>query len=184
MAAAPRRWAAEILHFWFHTLKPRDWYHGGDAVDQALRKRFAPDLAALSACSVSSFLSDPLTARAAVLLFDQVPRNLFRGSAESFAYDPLARAITYGMLEREWDLLFPRAARQFIAMPLMHSKEIVDQMNSLAYFVQLGPRYGWPFARSHYRMIARFGRFPHRNPVLGRKSTPAEVRAVEAGNHW
>lgn len=184
MAVAPRRWAAELLHFWFHKLKPRDWFVGGDAVDEALHRRFARDLATLSACSAQRLLTDPLTARAAILLFDQVPRNLFRGSAEAFAYDPLARAIAYGVLAREWDLPFSGAARQFIAMPLMHSEDIADQLNSLAYFSELGPRHGWPFARDHYRMIARFGRFPHRNAVLGRKSTPAEIRAVAAGNSW
>ena len=184
MPVAPRRWAAEMLHFWFHTLKPRDWFQGGDAVDAALRTRFSTDLAMLSAADAGSFLRDPLTARAAILLFDQVPRNLFRGSAEAFAYDPLARAITYGLLQREWDLRCSMVERQFIAMPLMHSEEIVDQLNSIAYFNLLGPRYGRAFAVAHYSMVARVGRFPHRNPVLGRVSTPAEERAVAAGNHW
>ena len=149
-----------------------------------MRARFATDLAVLSAADANSFLSDPLTARAAILLFDQVPRNLFRGSAEAFAYDPLARAITYGVLQREWDLRCAMVERQFIAMPLMHSEDIADQRNSVAYFNLLGPHYGRSFAVSHYRMIARFGRFPHRNPVLGRASTPEEIRAVEAGNSW
>ena len=184
MAAAPRRWAAELLHFWFHKLKPRDWFGGGEAVDRQLQARFGRDLAMLSACDTQAFLRDPLTARAAILLFDQVPRNIHRGTPEAFAYDPLARQIAYGMLWREWDLRFPPAARQFIAMPLMHSETIADQRHSLAYFSMLGPRYGWPYARDHYRMIARFGRFPHRNPVLGRASTPAEIRAVEAGHSW
>ena len=184
MPVAPRRWAAEMLHFWFHTLKPRDWFGGGEAVDVQLHVRFATDLATLSAADAGSFLRDPLTAQAAILLFDQVPRNLFRGSAEAFAYDPLARAIMYGMLQRAWDLRCSMVERQFIAMPLMHSEEIVDQRNSLAYFNLLGPHYGRSFAVSHYRMIARFGRFPHRNPVLGRASTPEEIRAVEAGNSW
>lgn len=184
MAVAPRRWAAEMLHFWFQTLKPRDWFGGGDAVDDALRARFATDLAALSAVDAGNFLRDPLTARAAILLFDQVPRNLFRGSADAFAYDPLARAITYGVLQREWDLRCSMVERQFIAMPLMHSEDMADQLNSLAYFNLLGRRYGRPFAVAHYKMVARFGRFPHRNSVLGRVSTPAEERAVAAGNSW
>ena len=69
-------------------------------------------------------------------------------------------------------------------MPLMHSERIADQRLSRAYFTRLGPRYGAPFARAHYRMIARFGRYPHRNAVLGRRSTPAEIAAVAAGNRW
>ena len=69
-------------------------------------------------------------------------------------------------------------------MPLMHSERIADQRLSLAYFTRLGTRFGAPFACTHYRMIARFGRFPHRNAVLGRRSSPAEIAAVAAGNHW
>ena len=74
--------------------------------------------------------------------------------------------------------------RQFLAMPLMHSERIADQQRCLAYFTRLGSRYGLPYARSHHQMIARFGRFPHRNAVLGRKSTPAEQRAVAEGFSW
>lgn len=184
MAAAARRWAAELLHFWFHALTPADWFRPEPAVDAALRRRFAPDLAMLRSRPASEFLRDPSTARAAVLLFDQVPRNIYRGSPEAFACDPLARAITRGALQRGWDAPLSPPERQFLAMPLMHSEDIADQRLSVAYFTGLGPRYGLPFARSHYRMIARFGRFPHRNEVLGRESSPAERRAVEAGFAW
>ena len=184
MAAARRRWAAELLHFWFHILRPADWFHSSPALDGELRRRFAPDLAMLAGRSAREFLSDPPTARAAVLLFDQVPRNIHRGSARAFATDPLARAIALGILRRGWDRGLSGPERQFIGLPLMHSESIADQRVSLAYFAALGPRYGWPFARSHYRMIARFGRFPHRNPTLGRPSSPAEKRAVEAGFAW
>src|SRR6187399_1886879 len=102
----------------------------------------------------------------------------------AFATDPLARAIAEGALRRGWDRRLTPPQRQFLAMPLMHSEQIADQQNSLAYFTGLGARYGAPFARAHYRMIARFGRFPHRNAVLGRASTPAERSAVEQGFAW
>lgn len=184
MAAAPRRWAAELLHFWFHSLRPHDWFHSSPALDDELRRRFGRDLAMLRDRPAREFLSDPLTARAAVLLFDQVPRNIHRGSAQAFAIDPLARAITRGILRRGWDRGLSGPERQFIGLPLMHSEAIADQRASLAYFAPLGKRYGFPFARSHYRMVARFGRFPHRNGVLGRTSTPAERRAVAAGFAW
>ncbi|MBO9602081.1 MAG: DUF924 domain-containing protein [Novosphingobium sp.] len=183
MAAAPRRWAAELLHFWFHKLGPRDWFRGGPEVDEALRKRFERDLLSLFTQSADNFLTDPATARAAVLLFDQVPRNLYRGSAEAFAFDPLARHICTGVLAREWDKGLTRVERQFLGLPLEHSEDIADQRASLAYFSQLDA-HTFAFARSHYRMIARFGRFPHRNAALGRTSTPAERAAIAAGNSW
>ena len=134
--------------------------------------------------SAEEFLTDPQNALAAVLLFDQMPRNLHRGTPLAFATDELARSITYGALGRGLDLQLSPRQRQFLAMPLMHSEHIADQRLSLAYFTRLGTRYGAPFARAHYRMIARFGRFPHRNKVLGRPSTESERRAVEAGFAW
>jgi uncharacterized protein (DUF924 family) len=184
LAAAPRRWAAELLHFWFHTLTPGDCFRPCAAVDAELCRRFGPDLAMLSPRAAHEFLSDPLTAQAAVLLFDQVPRNIRRGTAQAFACDRLARAVARGTLLRGWDRNLEPQERQFLAMPLMHSEDIVDQRLSLAYYAALRPRYALPFARSHHRMIARFGRFPHRNAVLGRESSRAERRAVEGGFAW
>ncbi|MCB5425212.1 DUF924 domain-containing protein [Altererythrobacter sp. CC-YST694] len=184
MAAAPRRWAAELLHFWFHTLGPRDWFGGGPEVDEALRRRFEPDLLALFTQSADNFLTDPLTARAAVLLFDQLPRNLYRGTAEAFAFDPLAHAICVEALSRGWDRGLTLQERQFLGLPLMHGESRADQLASLAYYGALGNAFILSFARAHYRMVARFRRFPHRNEVLGRKSTPAELAAIAAGNHW
>jgi uncharacterized protein (DUF924 family) len=184
LAAARRRWAAELLHYWFHTLRPGDWFRPGEAVDSELRRRFARDLAMLRTRPADEFLSDPRTALAAVLLFDQVPRNLHRGRPEAFATDPLARAIRRGIVARGWDRGLSQAERQFLAMPLMHSEAIADQLASLAAFARLGKRFGLPFARAHYRMIARFGRFPHRNAALGRTSSAAERKAVAAGFVW
>ncbi|HEY6869561.1 MAG TPA: DUF924 family protein [Novosphingobium sp.] len=172
-----------MLHFWFHELGPADWFGGGGAVDRACA-RFGPLWQALRRRPPAEFLTDPATARAAVLLFDQIPRNLFRGSAAAFASDPLARAITRGALARAWDQGLTRPARQFLLMPLMHSEAKADQRLSVARFTALGDPAITRFARAHYRMVARFGRFPHRNAVLGRASTPAELRAVAAGNAW
>ena len=180
---APRRWAADLLHLWFHVLRPADWYRGGDGVDALLRRRFVGDLATLSTRSVGEFLSDPLTARAAILLFDQVPRNIHRGSARAFASDPLARQIARGVIANRWDLVAPQRERQFVYMPLMHSEGIADQRASLAVFAAFAPA-NIGFARAHYRMIARFGRFPHRNAALGRTSSDAEQRAVADGFSW
>ena len=183
MTAPRRRWAAELLHFWFHQLRPADWFRGSDSVDARLRRRFARDLAMLGHRPAEDFLTDPLTARAAILLFDQMPRNLYRGSPQAFAWDPLARQLTYGVVARGWDQGAPRRERPFAYMPLMHSEAIADQRASLRYFGALGgTNYG--FARAHWRMIARFGRFPHRNRVLGRTSSQAEERAIAAGNVW
>jgi uncharacterized protein (DUF924 family) len=184
LAAPQRRWAAELLHVWFHQLSATDWFAPDPAVDAMLQRRFEAELRALASQPATAFLSDPLTALAAVLLFDQLPRNLYRGTPRAFATDPLARAIAKAALAGGWDRALTAPQRQFLAMPLMHSEAIADQRLSLKVFARLGRRYGWPFAVSHYRMVARFGRFPHRNAVLGRRSSAAEQAAIAAGNHW
>ena len=184
MALAKRRWAAELLHVWFHRLTPGDWFGASDAVDAMLRRRFAREWAMLKGQPAHRFLSDPQMALAGVLLFDQIPRNLFRGTAQAFASDRLALAIARGALARGFDQSLTARQRQFLAMPLMHSEAIADQRVSLRVYASLPPDHGWSFAREHHAMIARFGRFPHRNPVLGRRSTLAEERAVAAGFAW
>lgn len=183
MATAPRRWAAELLHVWFHELSPRDWFGSGAEVDAMLRRRFAADYRALSRRQASEFLEDLRLAQAAILLFDQIPRNIFRDTPAAFAADPLAREIATTVVNRGWDARLPRRERQFIAMPLMHSENIADQRASLSFFARNLPD-NLPFARSHHRMIARFGRFPHRNETLSRTSTPAEKQAIAAGFSW
>ena len=184
MAAAHPFWAAELLHFWFHHLRPDQWFGRNDVVDAALRRRFGRYLTMLGKRPAQGFLHDPLTARAAVLLFDQVPRNLFRGDPRAFAYDRLACAITRGTLAKGWDRHLSRYERHFLYMPLMHSEHLADQRLALSLFARLGDASTLGFCRDHARMIERFGRFPHRNAVLARKSTHAEKRAVAAGNAW
>lgn len=182
MAAAPRRWAADLLHFWFHDLGPADWWGGTPALDERIARRFGGTWDALHNRPAGDFLRDPLTAQAAILLFDQIPRNIHRGAPDAFATDCLARAIATGFIARGWHQMLTRDARAFAGMPLMHSEAIADQRESLAYFRHIPGNYA--FARDHWRMIARFGRFPHRNRILGRRSTAAEEAAVAAGNAW
>lgn len=184
MAAALRPWAADLLHLWFYKLRPTHWFGRNDAVDALLARRYAPLIARFQRRPVGEFLRDPLTARAAILLFDQVPRNAFRDSARAFASDRVAASLTKGLLAKRWDRQLTGAERQFVLMPLMHSEAIANQRLSVRRFAANGDGGRKGFARSHYAMVARFGRFPHRNAVLGRMSTPAELRAIAAGNHW
>jgi len=184
MALAQRRWAAEILHFWFHELTPRDWWGGSGSLDNLCKERFRPELEALSVMPPASFLGDPRTALASVLLFDQMPRNIYRATPRAFAFDPLACAIAHGALDAGFDEALPRRRAQFLAMPLMHSERIADHHRSLEVFRRINGGRNLGFARSHYRMIARFGRYPHRNDILGRTITKAEQRAIDAGFAW
>lgn len=183
MTAAPRRWAAELLYVWFHVLKPADWFGGSDQVDELLRRRFAGEWDALRHRPAQEFMDGPCMALAAILLFDQVPRNIHRDDPAAFATDPLARQLARRGIASGWHRALTRQQRQFFGMPLMHSERIADQRAALHYFVRYAPE-AFPFARSHHTMIARFGRFPHRNRMLGRDTTPDERRAIEAGFAW
>lgn len=179
-----RPWAADLLHTWFHRLHPQQWYGRNEAVDALLRDRFAHLTGPLSFRPAEEFLRDPDTVRAAILLFDQIPRNCFRDSPQAFAFDPLARELTRGAIARGWHRDLPKGHAQFVLLPLMHSEHPADQRESLRRFAELGDPSNLRFARAHARMVFRFGRFPHRNAVLGRSSTPAELRAIAAGNAW
>ena len=183
MAVTNRAWATDLLHCWFHRLGPADWFGGGEDVDVFLEDRFGRWLVPLGTQSANSFLTDAATARAAILLFDQLPRNFFRDDPRAYHWDPLALAITRGAIRKGWHRGLSRAEAQFVLMPLMHSEAIADQRASLRLFMRYAPG-SLSFARSHHRMIARFGRFPHRNATLERRSTAAEERAVAAGFSW
>lgn len=175
--------AREIVAFW-RDAGPAKWFAKDDAFDAALRERFLDAHFAAARREHEALLDDADGALALILLLDQVPRNAFRDSAHAFATDPLARAVTRGVLARGWDRAMSPPARHFLYMPLMHSEAIADQLLALELFAALGNGNIFGFCRAHARMIQRFGRFPHRNAVLGRKSTPAETRAVAEGNAW
>jgi uncharacterized protein (DUF924 family) len=179
--------ATALLDFWFGP--PDDpgreqhreiWFKSNEEFDAALRREFLADYEKAAADAVPSWESSPEGALAAVLLLDQVPRNIFRKSPRAYETDAAARAVADRALERGFDRMVPPAWRLFFYMPFHHSEELDDQRRSVALFSTLprNPdrrgslrRYGHPYIE----VIERFGRFPHRNEVLGRRSTPAEI---------
>ncbi|MDZ3832179.1 MAG: DUF924 family protein [Sphingopyxis sp.] len=183
-AAPPPDWARRLLTFWFDAHGRDDWYGGGDAFDDAVRALAGDWLAALRSQPPESFLGDSDTALAAVILFDQVPRNIFRGHADAFATDSLARAVARGIVERGWDRDWDDARRMFAYLPFEHSEDIADQRESLRLMGQLADPEALPYAQKHFDIIDRFGRFPHRNAALGRTSRPDEATAIEEGSKW
>lgn len=183
-AAPPPDWAARLLAFWFDGHGMDDWYGGGPDFDAAVRALAGDWREALRAQPVETFLTDPDTALAAVILFDQVPRNIHRRQAEAFATDALARAVARGIVAKGWDQDWPDERRQFAYLPFEHSEDIADQRESLRLMNQLtGPAFP-EYAKKHFDMIDRFGRFPHRNAALGRANRPGEEAAIEEGGNW
>ncbi len=164
---------SEILDFWFG-LRPEQWWMPDDGLDAEIRERFEELWAEQRDRDPSEFLASAQEALAAVILFDQFPRNMYRGHADQYSTDPLALAIARGAIERGYDDGLGPDERAFLYMPFMHSEDLADQRRSLLLFTALGDSEKLAFSRKHHDVIERFGRFPHRNPALGRKSTVEE----------
>ena len=184
IAAPPDDWAEQILHFWFGEHGMVDWFKGGADFDTAITERFADWREALREHPVESFLTGPRPALAAVILFDQVPRNAFRGTAEAFATDHIALGIAKAAVERQFDAGLSKDERLFFYLPFEHSENRNDQRESVRLISQLDDSNLLQFALDHQAMIERFGRFPHRNKALGRATRPDEVAAIEEGRNW
>jgi len=170
--------AGEILHFWFG-LTHKQWFGRDEAVDAEIRERFGKLWSEQRQCPVDSFLGSADEALAAVILFDQFPRNMFRDSAESFATDHLALAIARAAIDEGLDDQVPVERRAFFYLPFEHSEDLDDQQRSVLLFTALGDPELLRFAHLHQDVIVRFGRFPHRNAMLGRTPRADEVDAGE-----
>ena len=169
-------WRRDVLAYWFG-LDPESWWRSEPAVDEQIRERFQQLWSQKRQLPVNAFLDDPLTALAAVILFDQFPRNMFRGDAEQFATDHLSLAIATAAVDRGFDEEMQSQERGFLYLPFEHSESLADQKRSLQLFAALGDDYLLGFAKKHHDVIERFGRFPHRNAILGHAPRPAEVEA-------
>jgi uncharacterized protein (DUF924 family) len=176
--AASPAWARELLEFWF-ALDEQDWWKGSPELDEQVRERFGIEWARQARRPIEDFLVDAETALAAVILFDQVPRNMFRGNADQFSTDHMALAIAKEAVARGYDDGMDQVRRGFLYMPFQHSEEMKDQIQSLLLFTALGDAEQLDYARKHHAVIEKFGRFPHRNAMLGRKPTAMELAAGE-----
>jgi uncharacterized protein (DUF924 family) len=184
LSSLPAR-AQALFHFWFGPpghpacLHHRQiWFRSTPEFDAAVCENFAADHDSAVAGLLSAWDNTPLSALAHVMLLDQVPRNIFRSTPRAFASDPLALATTQRALERGFDQAVPDAWRLFFYLPLEHSEVLADQQRGLDLLLALPPVPGRPgdghMTRLHLEIIERFGRFPHRNAILGRESTEEE----------
>nr|WP_247713541.1 DUF924 family protein [Qipengyuania sphaerica] len=172
-----------MVRTWFDEVGPSHWYNSTPEIDAMLRTRFGDFLEKQGQREADDFLTDPQSALGAILLFDQVPRNIHRDTPRAFQRDTLAQAIAHGMIDKGWTQELPAAKAQFALMPLMHSEKLADQDACVVWFAKLAPD-ALDYARSHREAIARFGRFPHRNEILGRETTPQEQAAIDDGLSW
>ncbi len=166
----------EILHFWFEETPPALWFQKNQDFDQQIRERFlsAYKLAAEGLCDPWRDSAEGCLALCIVL--DQFPRNMFRGQRQAFATDDRALNIARFALSRGFDQMLPFIRRRFLYLPFEHSEDLADQKRAVALFKAMAQqdRLSYDYALRHYDVIARYGRFPHRNAILGRENTPDE----------
>lgn len=169
MAAAHQ----EILDFWFALPMARRWFNATPELDREIRERFEPLWNRAVAGLLEDWRETPDGALALVIVLDQLPLNMFRGQARAFSSEALAIAAAKDAMDRGFDRQLPRDRLLFLYLPLMHSERLADQELSVACFSAAGLDAAWP--EHHRAIVRRFGRFPHRNALLGRESTPEEL---------
>ena len=177
----------EVLAFWFGTPDAADygqaraaWFRKDDAFDTQIRARFLTEVEAAIAGQRADWATSPQGALALFILLDQFPRNLFRNTARAFAGDTAALALAGRVVGEGWDRKLLPVQRVFAYLPFEHSEALADQERSVALFAALAEAHPetasyLDYAERHREVIVRFGRFPHRNGVLGRSSSPAEA---------
>ena len=176
LAEGLSHWTDEVISFWFG-LRPEQWWQPDEQLDSEIRERFEELHEEKRQLPAESFLTDPRTALAAAVLFDQFPRNMYRGHADQFSTDLLALAIASGAVDRGFDEQLEPRHSGILYMPFQHSEDIDDQRRSLLLFTELGDQEQLRFARLHHDVIEQFGRFPHRNAMLGRTPRADELAA-------
>lgn len=176
----------DVLNFWLDEVGPDGWYAQDDALDTRIRERF--EKAWEGACDgrFSLWLTYPSGALAYIILTDQFPRNMFRGSGKAFASDRAALTAAKAAIGKGWDMKIDEPARQFFYLPLMHSENLCDQDRCVRLMQERMPQSGESnllHARAHRQVIRQFGRFPYRNEALKRNSTKVEADYVSTGGY-
>jgi uncharacterized protein (DUF924 family) len=165
----------EVLRFWFEELPPEAWFRKDARVDDQIRERFLPLYEQVRGMQAQDFATPPASL-AAVIVLDQFPRNMFRNSPQAFATDPLALEIAQRAIAGGFDRQLSETRRTFLYMPFQHSEDAAMQARSIELFATLADKGGLDYANRHRAIIDRFGRFPHRNAILGRASTEEELQ--------
>ncbi len=168
-----------VLRFWFEEIPRERWFASDPAFDDLVAARFGRLVEKAGKGAFHPGPETPEGALALVLLLDQFPRHIHRGHRRAFAYDARARNLARKALDAGLEQRLPHERRAFVYLPFEHSEDLADQELSVRLFEALGDPVGLDYAKRHYEIISRFGRFPHRNAALGRKSTAEEEAYLE-----
>ncbi len=177
----------DIIHFWFVEKGEASWWAATDAFDAEIRERYEDTAIALAAQSKRPphpWEDRTESSLALILALDQFPRNMYRNTPAAFAWDHLALDVAKRMIGKGWDLSLPETKRHFVYMPLMHSEKLEDQNFCCALIEsRMSDENALHHAREHRDLIQKFGRFPHRNDILGRQSSLEEMAHLENGGY-
>jgi uncharacterized protein (DUF924 family) len=171
-------WVAQVLDFWFREVGEEFWFTASSHVDELIRRRFLAvheRIVESDACG----LAGPRPLLAGIVVLDQFSRNMFRGTSRAFATDPVARSLAERVIALGLDMGMTRAERYFVYLPFEHSEDREHQALAVRLIEQLGNESWTRYARAHQLVIDRFGRFPHRNAILGRTSSPEELQFLK-----
>jgi uncharacterized protein (DUF924 family) len=168
----------EIIAFW-EEAGPEKWFSRDDAFDAQIRERFLATYEAAVAGDLADWDESPVVALALLILLDQLPRNMFRGTTKVYATDAMALTIAEHAIEAGHHKAFKPPMSRFFILPLTHAEDLAAQDRAVALNEELGDADGAKWARHHRDIVARFGRFPHRNEILGRENTPEEAKFLE-----
>jgi len=171
---------ADIINFWRDAGNER-WWKKDDAFDETIRSRFLGTWEAARAGRFQQWRRSDDGLLALIIVLDQFPRNMFRGDARTYATDALAREVASEAIARSADTRVDQVLRQFLYMPFMHSEALADQERCVALFHALGESENAKYSEDHADIVRRFGRFPHRNRVLGRATTTEEQTFLDDG---
>jgi uncharacterized protein (DUF924 family) len=172
-------WVGDVLKFWFEQTEPDQWFKKNPAFDASIRERFLSLHEVLVSCENHGLLADAQTALAAVIVLDQMSRNMFRDTPRAFATDPLALWVAEAAIARGFDAGLTKDQRMFLYLPFEHSEDRQSQARGVALMASLGDAEQSKWAEAHRAIVDRFGRFPHRNGILGRASTPEETEFLK-----
>ena len=167
--------ALAVLAFWFDEIDEKDWFRRSEELDARITNRFAKQHAMAAACELSGWRSDAAGRLAEIIVLDQFSRNIYRDSAKAFAQDSLALALAQEMVDRSLDTQLEPVQQAFVYMPFMHSESALIHEQALILFNRPGLENNYSFELRHKAIIDRFGRYPHRNELLGRTSSEQEL---------
>lgn len=167
--------ADDVISFWFSEPIRKQWFNAGDGLDEDIRQRFLPTWQAARDGQLAHWESSAQGALALVIVLDQLPLNMFRGQAESFSTETASREVAERAIAAGLDQQLQQQQQVMLYMPYMHSESLQHQHRAIELFKAAGLNDNAKWAGHHLAIVQRFGRFPHRNALLGRESTPDEL---------